>query len=87
MSKWLLLVISGFAIYGAIDSIRWLRMTRQLSAHELEKVVGYDGSHLSPVAREQRASLSEQFTLHKVVVMMVGIAVALVAATVRAFFS
>jgi hypothetical protein len=86
MTKWLLLVLTCFAIYGVLDSIGWLSRTKKLPAQEIEKVVGYDASHLPLSEREQRANTARSFTLNKVVVIMAGIALALATTTFKAFF-
>ena len=87
MEKWLLLIAATVATYGAIESVRWLRLMQKSKTEEVERVAGYDGSRLPSLIRERTANYVRFGTrgLPAVTLILVGIAVFLIAATVRAF--
>jgi len=86
MTKWILLALTCFAVYGVLDSIGWLSQTKKLPAQEIEKMVGQDASHLPLSERAQRANTARSVVLNKLVVIMVAIALALATTTFKAFF-
>lgn len=88
MDKWILLIFSGFAIFGTIETIRWFLMMQKSSSADVEKTIGYVGSK-DPIERVQRANFYKR-SLHGlfiVVFLAISITIALIGATVRAFTS
>jgi hypothetical protein len=84
MERWVLLVLSGFAVYAVVETFRWLRMVERSSTQEVERVVGYDGSHLPGESRE-KLGLFARGRLSKICFILAILAVGLIVATVRAF--
>jgi hypothetical protein len=87
MEKWLLLAISVVAVYGAVESVRWLRLMQKSSTENVERVAGYDGSQMPGLARERAANHARfgAWGLPAVAFIMVGIAIGMLIVTVRAF--
>ena len=89
MEKWLLLAVTLGAVYGAVESIRWLFLMQKTSTREIEKFAGYEGSRLPEPMREMSANRL-RFGLRglpMVTIILVGLAAAMVIATVRAFLA
>lgn len=85
MEKWLLLVLTGAAILVSLQGLRWMWMTWNLPANELEKVVGLDMSRGSLVDRATSVRFFARKALLLVLSIMLISVFALAKATYYAF--
>ncbi|WP_345530789.1 hypothetical protein [Viridibacterium curvum] len=86
MTKWLLLALTGFAVFALLETTGWLKLFSKQPPAETEKLVGYDGSHLSPPKREELSNRQKTKVASNTIAFIVITAVALVIATLKAFF-
>ena len=86
MNKWVLLSITVFMVYGAVQSIRWLRTVQKAPSRDIEKIVGLDTSGLSAEQKQNVARYSMlPMGLPAIPGIMIVLALAMLALTIRAF--
>ena len=83
MDKWILLIVTGFAIYGTFEIFRWFLMINNLSFKDFDKFLGVRGSS-DPIRNFSRSRRSTWLLFP--ILLAIAITIRLILATAEAFF-
>jgi hypothetical protein len=87
MTKWTLLAFTCVAVYGVVDTVRWLRRLRDPLPKDNETANRNNGLYLTSVRTEQRTNRPKQVLAYSVMVFMTLIALTFIGMTAAAFLS